>query len=132
MDEIDLKDKPLIPDELMEKRESYECPKWLRSKLAPTRYSIQFVAWGLRDCQSGIFKSLRKPFIEVLAADKRIRSESLVSIRKNPNFARPLLVFDEAIMPTNLAGSPPIIVNLYEISRFSGNPILLNSLFFRR
>ncbi|KAI6222605.1 hypothetical protein M3Y95_00911300 [Aphelenchoides besseyi] len=99
-----------------------EVPTDVRPKFG--NYTVQIMAWGVRNLARHQMLSVRSPFIEITVADRRDTTDVIEDTGVNPNFERPLLTFSEVEMPIVLNYAPPIVLNLHDRRSFGRKPLI--------
>lgn len=113
---------PVEPAKKAEFRNRFEVP--IDSRPEFTNFTVQIMAWGVRNLARHQLLSVRSPFIEFTVADRKDTTDTIEDTNLNPNFVRPLLTFSSVLMPAELCYAPPIMLNLHDKRSFGRQPLV--------
>ncbi|CAD5205915.1 unnamed protein product [Bursaphelenchus okinawaensis] len=89
-----------------------------------TNFTVQILAWGVRNLSRHQLMSVRSPFIEITVASRKDTTDIIDDTSINPNFTLPLLTFTSVKMPAELGFAPPIVLNLHDRRSFGRKPLV--------
>ncbi|KAI6228647.1 hypothetical protein M3Y99_01205300 [Aphelenchoides fujianensis] len=116
------KSLPRVPNAKPKLAGRFEVPVDRRPQFA--EFTVQLMAWGVRNLARHQMLSVRSPFIEITVADRRDTTDTIDDTGVNPNFERPLLTFSAVQMPSLLNYAPPIVLNLHDRRSFGRKPLV--------
>ncbi|CEF68905.1 C2 domain and Peroxin/Ferlin domain and Peroxin/Dysferlin domain and Ferlin B-domain and FerIin domain-containing protein [Strongyloides ratti] len=100
----------------------YDIPSYIMPTF--TKYNVQMLCWGVRNLAKHKMLSVKKPFVEVSIGDVMDSTNIIEGIKKNPNFTKQLIYFQEIILPEKLYFAPPIMLTLKDKRIFGSKPIV--------
>ncbi|CAD6184820.1 unnamed protein product [Caenorhabditis auriculariae] len=100
----------------------FDIPADLRPDFS--KYTVQFLCWGVRNLGRYQLLSVCRPFVEVTIGECELSLEPLKNVNKDPNFPEPMISFPEVSLPTALDFSPPLVVSLYDKRAFNRRPLI--------
>ncbi|CAD5210284.1 unnamed protein product [Bursaphelenchus xylophilus] len=113
---------PIVPAYKPKLENRFEVPIDCRPVF--TNFTVQIMAWGVRNLARHQLLSVRSPFVEITVADRKDTTDIIEDTSVNPNFVMPLLTFSEVQMPAELGFAPPIVLNLHDRRSFGRQPLV--------
>lgn len=89
-----------------------------------THFTVQIMAWGVRNLARHQLLSVRSPFVEFTVADRKDTTDTIEDTQANPNFGKQLMTFGAVQMPAVLGYAPPIVMNLHDRRSFGRRPLV--------
>uniref|UniRef100_A0A0N5BXL1 C2 domain-containing protein n=1 Tax=Strongyloides papillosus TaxID=174720 RepID=A0A0N5BXL1_STREA len=100
----------------------YEIPPYIMPTFV--KYNIQMLCWGVRNLSKHKMLDVKKPFVEVSIGNVMDNTNIIEGIKKNPNFTKQLICFNEILLPEKLYFAPPIMLTLKDSRIFGSKPII--------